>query len=78
MLIVSSSIDPKALYTLMSDGEIVFFEDTHCTVSLEKGTLVGDSPYGYVDFMMPDSVSACESLVLWVKSWASFSPSFAC
>jgi hypothetical protein len=77
MLIVSSSIDPKALKPLLAENSLVIFEDTLCAVSVENGNLVGDSPYGYVDFMMPASLNACESLILWAKSWESFNPSCA-
>jgi hypothetical protein len=77
MLTVSSSIDSAALQLLLVEGSLVVFEDTQCNVTSQKGSLVGESPYGYVDFLMRDNSNACEALLLWSRSWASFSPSCA-
>lgn len=77
MLTVSSNINPAALQSLLADGSLVVFEDSCCTVSSENGSLIGDSPYGYVDFMMPANKNAYEALVMWAKSWTQFSPNVA-
>jgi hypothetical protein len=77
MLTVSSTIDPATLQSLMANGALVVFEDSCCTVSLENGGIIGDSPYGYVDFMMPPNRSAFEALVMWARSWTQFSPNVA-
>jgi hypothetical protein len=77
MLTVSSNIDAAALQPLLVDGASILFEDSQCTVEAKSGSLIGDSPYGYVDFLMPASESALAPLLLWVKSWVSFSPSQA-
>lgn len=77
MLIVSSNISSTDLFSKLNQHAGVVFEETSCTVSLSNGTLIGDSPYGYIDFMMPVSMEACEALVLWTKAWGSFSPSVA-
>jgi hypothetical protein len=77
MLIVSSNIASNDLFSKLQQHAGVVFEDTLCTVALSNGTLIGDSPYGYIDFMMPVSLHACEALVKWTKAWATFSPSVA-
>lgn len=77
MITVSSNITPAALQSMMENGALVVFEDSCCTVSSENGNIIGDSPYGYVDFMMPDNRRAFEALVLWAKSWTQFSPNVA-
>ena len=77
MLTVSSNIDPASLQQLLENNPLVVFEDTLCTVTSSKGRLVGDSPYGYVDFMMGTDKTACVALVLWAKSWIAVSPHYA-
>jgi hypothetical protein len=77
MLTVSSNIDAASLQQLLENNPMVVFEDTLCTVTAAKGSLVGDSPYGYIDFMMPTDKSAVEALVLWAKSWRAVSPNYA-
>lgn len=77
MLIVSSNIASTDLFSKLQQYAGVVFEDTLCVVSLSDGNLIGDSPYGYIDFMMPISIEACDALVKWTKAWATFSPSVA-
>lgn len=75
MLSVSSNIEKDALCALLVPGASIIFEDTQCTLELREGKLLGDSPYGYVDFLAKDEPSALTPLMLWIKSWVSFSPS---
>lgn len=77
MITVSSNIDPASLQSMMATGALVVFEDSCCTVSSENGNIIGDSPYGYVDFMMPANRSAFDALVMWAQSWTQFSPNVA-
>lgn len=77
MLTVSSNIAPAYLQSILIEGALVVFKDTNCTVTAQKGSFIGENPYGCIEFLMPADARACESLVLWAKSWDSFSPNFA-
>lgn len=77
MLTISSDIEPAALQRLLVEDAQVVFEDTQCSIISSKGSLIGDSPYGYIDFLMPANSDAWDAAVLWSKSWVSFNPSYA-
>jgi len=74
---VSSDIDSTTLKSLLSQSNSVLFEDSNCIVTANDGSIIGDSPYGYVDFMMPAGPTAFDALLMWTKSWTTFSPSCA-
>lgn len=73
MLIVSNRIDASALLALLTDGSEVVFAESQCVVQVNNGRVIGDSPYGYIDFMGP--VSDVMHLVHWARSWTPLMPS---
>lgn len=75
MLFIPTSIKPADLEPLLVDGAHLVFEGAKCTAQIKQGQVIGDSPYGYIDYMGPADANA---LVLWARAWSSFNPSCAC
>ena len=68
MLIVPSTIAPEKLLPLLKDGSEVCFAETECIVTVSNGRAIGETRYGYIDFV--GAVSEVEPLVHWARSWA--------